>query len=391
MSIDSPELDEVLITSEVDANLWSVAAWNPWSGASVVTYKGFSAGVRRLLIVNGTFVVAASSEKPLLDVWYLQHRATERRTIVTPGIVKALAASVDGIFLAAAIDEQIAVWDVSSGELLSLLRRHYLAVNVVRFTDDSGVLISGGADGLVLAWDLPSCLSSTQSFQRCGGDGSTTNSESQQQTLLYTWSGHALAVTDVHVGRGPTSLARVASSSADRTVRLWDLGTGDCLFTFVFDHVVASVLMDPCEYHLYAGCFNGDVVRVSLFDAGTAAGSTVAAKSCDDKNSSRVKRLVRHEASVTSLSISFDGSTLASGSDDGDACVWDLRSRQVIRTLAHRSPLTNVAFVFAPFLRSEEVSTRAKDPIWPQLQKRLKEQDQMYSERKEILHDVVVK
>ena len=68
---------------------------------------GFSVGSRRLLIVNGTFVVAASSDKPLMDVWYLQHRSTERRTIVTPGVVKALAASQDGVFLAAAIDEQV--------------------------------------------------------------------------------------------------------------------------------------------------------------------------------------------------------------------------------------------------------------------------------------------
>ena len=40
MSIDAPELAEVVVTSDADANLWSVAAWDPWSGASVVTYKG---------------------------------------------------------------------------------------------------------------------------------------------------------------------------------------------------------------------------------------------------------------------------------------------------------------------------------------------------------------
>ena len=76
-------------------------------GNTLLANLGFSVGVGRLLVVNGTFVVAANSEKPLLDVWYLQHRSTERRTIVTPGIVKALAASRDGVFLAAAIDEQV--------------------------------------------------------------------------------------------------------------------------------------------------------------------------------------------------------------------------------------------------------------------------------------------
>jgi len=409
MSIDSPELGEVLITSDSDANLWSIAVWNPWSGSTLATYKGFSVGAHRLLVVNGTFIAVASFEKPLLDVWYLQHRSTERRTIVTPGLVKALAASGDGVFLAAAIDEQIAVWDVSSGELLALLRRHYLAVNVIRFSDDSGALISGGADGLVLAWDLPSSLSSTISFHH--GDGlNDSKQQQQQQSLLHTWSGHSLAVTDLHVGSGAFSLARVASASADHTVRLWDLGTGDCLYTFLFDHVVTSVVMDACEYHLYAGCGNGDVVQVALFDVSTVAppgtGNTLEAKTSSSSSSSspsssslRVKPLTHHKSRISSLSISFDGSALASASDDGDACVWDLRSRQVIRTLAHKSGVTNVAFAFAPHLQTEEnnassayVMTHAKVPIWPQLQKRLKEHDNSaFSESKEIFHDVVVK
>ena len=44
MSIDSPELGEVLITSDSDANLWSVAVWNPWSGSTLANYKGECGG-----------------------------------------------------------------------------------------------------------------------------------------------------------------------------------------------------------------------------------------------------------------------------------------------------------------------------------------------------------
>ena len=40
MSIDSPELNEVLVTCDSDANLWSVAVWSPWSGSTLATYKG---------------------------------------------------------------------------------------------------------------------------------------------------------------------------------------------------------------------------------------------------------------------------------------------------------------------------------------------------------------
>jgi len=385
MTTDSLELNEVLVTSESDANLWSVGVWNPWTGSSVATFKGFSVAPKRLVVVDGIIVAAAASEKPLLDVWYLQHKNTERRTIVTPGLVKALATSADGVLLAAAIEEQIAVWNVSSGELLALLRRHYLAVEVVRFSDDNAVLVSGGADSLVLAWDLPSCLSSNQNMGfHVDLEGRNTES---RNSLLHTWSGHALSVTDVHVGRGIASLARVASASADRTVRLWDLGTGACLFTFVFEHIVNCILLDPCEYHVYAGCVNGDIVQVALFNAAAPAGSTLDTKTANQ----RVKKLTKHKARLTTLSISFDGTALASGSEDGNACVWDLRSTQVIRTLAHKSTVTNVHFAFAPYLQCEESPICAKTPIWPQLQKRLKEQEDSYSENTEILHDLVVK
>lgn len=212
-------------------------------------------------------------------------------------------------------------------------------------------------------------------------------------------------MTDLHVGSGAACMARVVSASADQTVRLWDLGTGHCLFTFLFDHVVSSVIMDPCEYHLYAGLFNGEIVQVSLFNIAEAnapgVGATIEAKttSTDTSANPRVKALTRHKARVTCLSTSFDASALASSSEDGDACIWDLRSRQVIRTLPHKGAVTNLAFVFAPYLMTEETSSsnsgknliHAKDPIWPQLQKRLKEQEDAYSVNKEILHDVVVK
>lgn len=209
-------------------------------------------------------------------------------------------------------------------------------------------------------------------------------------------------MTDVFVGSGSACAARVFSASADRTVKLWDLGTGVCLFSFLFDHVVSAVASDACEYHLYAGLFNGEVVQVSLFNVAEVAvpgvGATVEAKTSSSSSlNSRVKTLTHHKSRVTSLSVSFDGSSLASGSEDSDACIWDLRSRQVLRTLPHKEIVTNVAFVFAPYLLTEEaanttrVLTHAKDPIWPQLQKRLREHEDAYSANKEILHDVVVK
>ena len=223
----------------------------------------------------------------------------------------------------------------------------------------------------------------------------------QQQCLLHTWSGHSLTVTDVHVGVGSWSLARVASVSADRTARLWDLGTGDCLYAFLFDQPLTAVIMDTAEFHLYAGCANGDIARVSLFDVAvvTPPGSgerlQCAPSSSAAARGLEVKLLTHHKSRVLSLSLSFDGSALASGSEDGEACVWDSRSRQVIRSLAHKSGVTNVAFAFAPYLATEQneatfSSSKSKTPIWPQLQKRLREEDNNFNQSKEVVHIVLV-
>jgi eukaryotic-like serine/threonine-protein kinase len=58
-----------------------------------------------------------------------------------------------------------------------------------------------------------------------------------------------------------------------------------------------------------------------------------------------VRTLLGHGSEVNSISISGDGSLLASGSDDGTVRIWDIRSGQELTTLTgHQSAVVAVAF-----------------------------------------------
>ncbi|XP_010795595.1 WD repeat-containing protein 18 [Notothenia coriiceps] len=51
---------------------------------------------------------------------------------------------------------------------------------------------------------------------------------------------------------------------------------------------------------------------------------------------------------VTCLSVSMDGTLLLSGSHDETVRLWDIQSKQSIRSLAHKGPVTNAVIMAAP-------------------------------------------
>ncbi|KAI9514517.1 hypothetical protein NQZ68_032905 [Dissostichus eleginoides] len=55
-----------------------------------------------------------------------------------------------------------------------------------------------------------------------------------------------------------------------------------------------------------------------------------------------------HRNLVTCLSVSMDGTLLLSGSHDETVRLWDIQSKQSIRSLAHKGPVTNAVIMAAP-------------------------------------------
>lgn len=120
----------------------------------------------------------------------------------------------------------------------------------------------------------------------------------------------------------------LASASGDKTVRLWDMATGQA--SRVFDDrscMAAAVVFSP-DGALLVGA--GDDPTITLWDLTTGFVHGVFRE---------------HKGSVLSVAVSADGQVLASGDGLGTVRLWNLASGALLQELkAHDGPVKAVAF-----------------------------------------------
>lgn len=86
--------------------------------------------------------------------------------------------------------------------------------------------------------------------------------------------------------------------------------------------------MPAGEQALYAAGSDGVIYEVGLLGAGSSNG---LGSSSSGLQLAPHRRLEGHSRAVNSLAVSMDGEVLVSGSEDGTARVWDLRSGQPVQ------------------------------------------------------------
>nr|XP_010600152.1 WD repeat-containing protein 18 [Loxodonta africana] len=317
---------EVAVCTDSAGQLWSCVVWELHSGANLLTYRGGQAGPRGLALLNGEYLLAAQLGKNYISAWELHRKDQLQHKIMCPGPVTCLTTSPDGLYVLAGIEESIHLWEVSTGNLLVILSRHYQDVACLQFTGDGSHFISGGKDCLALAWSLYSVLHI---------DPSRIPSPRQ------VWTHHTLPMTDLHWGFGGP-LTRVATASLDHTVKLWELSSGELLLSVVFDVAIMAVALDLAEHHMFCGGSEGSIFQVDLC---TWPGQREKSFQ-PEQESGKVFR--GHRNQVTCLSVSTDGSLLLSGSHDETVRLWDVQSKQCVRTVTLKGPVTNAFIMLAP-------------------------------------------
>ncbi len=104
---------------------------------------------------NSAYVFTGSCDR-MVRMWLLTNGYPVRMFTGHAGNITALACSPNGKLLASADDAgTIILWDLGAGKLLKRMRGHGKGgIWSLTWSMESAVIVSGGADGTVRAWDV---------------------------------------------------------------------------------------------------------------------------------------------------------------------------------------------------------------------------------------------
>jgi WD40 repeat protein len=192
---------------------------------------------------NGTLAAAGGGARTLrgmatnptrygeLRLWGVP-RGEKRLTLGGDARLLCLAFAPDGRMLAAGnTDQVVTVWETASGKVRASLREPTTVALAVMFIGD-GLLASGNWNGTLTLWDVR---------------------RNRVRNLL---SGHKERVFGIAATRGGKLLA---STSGDKTVRLWDTAAGKQLFALNLDTFAESVAFSPDGKLLAVGDREGTI------------------------------------------------------------------------------------------------------------------------------------
>lgn len=266
--------------------------------------------------------------------------------------VNCLAYSPDSQLLATGADDnKIKVWTVSSGVCFVTFSEHTNAVTAVHFMPGNHCLLSASLDGTVRAWDLfryrnfrTFTTPTSKQFVSLASDpsGEVICAGTLDSFEIFVWSmktGKLLDVLSGHEGPvhglmfSPTN-AILASSSWDKSVRLWDIFQGKgAVETFPHTHDVLTVVYRPDGKQLACSTLDGHIhfwdpidglLMYTIEGRRDIAGGRLMTDRRSAANSSSGK-------CFTTLCYSADGSYILAGGSSKYICMYDVADQVLLR------------------------------------------------------------
>jgi WD40 repeat protein len=262
--------------------------------------------------------ILASSANRTIQLWDVETGHCLRSLGGYTGRIFSIAFNPDGNLLASGSEDQLVkVWHLPSRQLLATLTGHTNEVRSVAFSPDGKVLASGSYDSTIWLWDVTSIR-----------HRSSVNTESNDIAAISPHrllSGHTDWVWSIAFS--PNS-SQLVSSSSDRTLKLWNLQTGECTKTLTgHTQAIRSVAFHPNGQQLLSG---SDDRTLRLWHINTGE--------C-------LRVLPGHSSWISCVTFNPNGTTFASSSEDQSICLWNSQTHQCLKVLqGYSNGIWTIAF-----------------------------------------------
>ena len=286
------------------------------SGKLITSYNAHSQVIGSIEVIESNRRIISSSEDSTIKIWDFDTGECLKTLEDHQNEVTCILIIPNDKFISGSYDNTIKIWDLNSYECLNTLTNESVVGSLCLLPNNQ--IACGCGDGSISIWDLnfltklksfvahddfiPYLLVDETVLLSCSGDKKIKIwNSSQSFELVKELEGHSEAILDLEL----TSDGKLLSWSWDKTVKLWQIDTGEILKSFEFEDQIA--------------CFkilNDDLILVSLQNGDIQI--------YDFNKMETIKIISREDESCISCFRLLSNGNLLTGCYNGEINLWKI-------------------------------------------------------------------